>query len=78
MLMTFTYGFYPHFSDLRSLIGQRIAELGGADLESSGPPGFHRFRRLMGWRAARHIQLLAESWGLNGAARQARKVQISQ
>lgn len=78
MLQTFIYGFYPHFPDLRCLISQRIAELGGADLEPSGPPGFHRFRRLMGWRAARHIQLLAESWGLNGAARRARKMQISQ
>ena len=69
VLQTFNYGFYPRFPDLRSRIGQRIAELGGTDLEPSGPPGFHSLRRWTGWRAARRIQLLAERWGLNQASR---------
>lgn len=71
VLQTFIYSFYPQFPDLRSRIDQRIAELGGSDLEPSGPPGFHKLRRWTGWRTARRIQLLAERWGLNRAAREA-------
>ena len=68
-LQTFIYEFYPRFPDLRSSISQRIAELGGADLAPSGPPGFHKLRRWTGWRTARRLQLLAERWGLNRASR---------
>lgn len=69
VLQNFEYGFYPDFPDLRARIRCRVAELGGADLEPSGPPGFQRLRPWIGWRAARRIQLLAEHWGLNRAAR---------
>ena len=69
MLRTFEYTFYPAFADLHRQIAVRIAELGGSDLAPDGPPGFHRLRRYIGWRAARRVQRLAERLGLNGAAR---------
>jgi hypothetical protein len=78
VLQTFIYGFYPQFPDLRSRINQRIAELGGSDLEPSGPSGFHKLRRLTGWRTARRVQLLAERWGLNRASRKAFDGQLPQ
>lgn len=69
MLQTFEYTFYPRFADLSDALRRRIAELGGASLAPTGPPGFHKLRRWLGWKAARRIQLLAERLGLNGAAR---------
>lgn len=71
ILQTFIYGFYPHFPDLRLRIDRRVKELGGSDLQPSGPPGFHKLRRWTGWRTARRVQLLAEHWGLNLASRAA-------
>ncbi len=68
-MQNFEYGYYPDYPDLRAEIRRRIVELGGADLEPSGPPGFHKLRRWIGWQAARRVQLLAERWGLNQAAR---------
>lgn len=68
-MQNFEYGYYPDYPDLRAKIRRRIEELGGADLEPSGPPGFHKLRMWMGWRAARRVQRLAERWGLNRAAR---------
>jgi len=69
ILRTFDHDFYPAYPDLRHRLAVRIAELGGSDLTPPGPPAFHRLRRLVGWRAARRIQLLAERFGLNRAAR---------
>ncbi|NBB23592.1 glycosyltransferase [Porphyrobacter sp. SLTP] len=69
ILQAFHYNFYPHFYDLRSEILSRVAELGGSDLKPSGPPGFHKLRRLVGWQMARHAQHVAEYLGINGAAR---------
>ena len=69
VLQNFEYGFYPDFPDLRAKIRRRVAELGGADLAPSGPPGFQKLRPWVGWRAARRIQLLAEHWGINRAVR---------
>ena len=69
ILQTYVYGFYPHFPDLRSRINRRIRELGGSDLEPSGPPGFHKIRRLIGWKAARHVQHVAERLGLKNFVR---------
>ena len=73
VLKTFEYTFYPQFPDLREIIRRRVSELGGSDLRPSGPPGFEKLRPWIGWRAARHVQLLAERWGLNRAARVGRK-----
>lgn len=70
MLQAFEYEHYPDHPDLRAKIRARIAELGGADITPSGPPGFHRLRPWIGWKAARFVQRTAERLGLNGAARQ--------
>ncbi len=69
VLQDFDYTYYPDHADLRAKARARARELGGADLSPDGPPGFHRLRRLVGWRAARRLQRLAEAAGINAAAR---------
>lgn len=69
VLQDFEYTYYPDHDDLRAKIRARIAELGGSNLTPDGPPGFHKLRRILGWRAARQAQLFAERIGLNGASR---------
>lgn len=69
VLRGFEYTYYPEHADLRASIQARVRELGGADLEPDGPPGFHKLRRLVGWKIARQVQRLAEKRGWNGAAR---------
>ena len=59
VLQDFIYTYYPDHLDLRSVIQQRIGELGGSDLEVSGGPRFHQLRRLVGWKAAKRLQKLA-------------------
>ena len=69
MLQTFDYTFYPAYADLRRDLAARIDKLGGSDLPPIGPPGFHKLRRWIGWRAARRVQRLATRLGLNRAGR---------
>lgn len=69
LLQGFDYEHFPNHPDLRAKARARVAELGGSSLEPHGPPGFHALRRLIGWRAARRVQRIAEANGLNGAAR---------
>jgi GT2 family glycosyltransferase len=69
VLQDFDYAYYPAHADLREKVRARIADLGGSDLAPDGPPGFQRLRRLVGWRAARRVQHLAERLRLNRAAR---------
>jgi hypothetical protein len=69
VLRDFDYAYYPAHADLREKARARIADLGGSDLAPAGPPGFQRLRRLVGWRAARRVQHLAERLRLNRAAR---------
>jgi hypothetical protein len=69
VLQSFEYEHYPNHPDLRAKIRARVADLGGADIQPSGPPGFHKLRPWIGWMAARHVQRVAERLGLNGAAR---------
>lgn len=57
MLQQFIYEHYPRHEDLCAKMADRVAELGGADVASIGPPNFHRLRKLLGWRAARRVQL---------------------
>ena len=59
VLQDFINTYYPDHPDLRALIQQRIAELGGSDLDVSGGPRFHQLRRLLGWKAAKRLQKLA-------------------
>lgn len=72
VLMTFEYGFYPEFPDLRAKVRARVAELGGATLPPDGPPRFHTLRKFIGWRAARRVQHFAEQLGVNRASRPSR------
>ncbi len=69
ILQAFEYEHYPSHSDLRAAVRARVAELGGSDIAPSGPPGFHKLRRCIGWKAARHVQRTAERLGLNSVAR---------
>lgn len=69
VLQAFEYEHYPNHSDLRAEIRARVAKLGGADITPSGPPGFHKLRPWIGWKAARHVQRTAERLGLNSVAR---------
>ncbi|MEO0454774.1 MAG: glycosyltransferase family A protein [Verrucomicrobiota bacterium] len=58
ILQDFIYTYYPHHSDLTVQMSARIQELGGSCLEADGPPGFHRLRKLIGWKASRRVQRL--------------------
>lgn len=53
----FDYTYFPNFRDLRLKARQRCAELGGSDLPPDGSPRFQKLRSLVGWKAARLIQL---------------------
>ena len=72
MLKTLDYAFYPYEPALRQQLRQRIADLGGSSLAPTGPPAFQKLRRWIGWKAARRLQLAAQRFGLNRAARQPR------
>ena len=69
VLQDFDYTHYPNHADLRTKARARAAELGGAILNPDGPPGFHRLRRLVGWRAARRLQRFVEARGGRPAIR---------
>lgn len=56
VLQDFIYTYYPDHADLREEIADRVAELGGSDLDPDGPPRFKQLRRIVGWKAARRIQ----------------------
>jgi hypothetical protein len=69
MLQAFEYEHYPKYPDLRAEIRFRVAQLGGAEIAPIGPPGFHKLRRWTGWKAARHVQRVAEGLGVNFPSR---------
>jgi glycosyltransferase involved in cell wall biosynthesis len=69
ILKNFDYTYYPMHAELRARMCVRVDELGGSDLAPDGPPGFHMLRRVVGWRAARRVQHLAERLGRSRAAR---------
>lgn len=73
-LQDFIYLVYPNHGQYRRAIAVRIAELGGSTLPPDGPPGFHKLRSIVGWRAARLIQRTAEKMKLNRAGRSITKV----
>ncbi|MBX9745638.1 MAG: glycosyltransferase family 2 protein [Hyphomonadaceae bacterium] len=72
VLQDFVYSFYPEHGDLRAKAITRVKELGGADLQPDGPPGFHRLRNVLGWKVARRAQRAAERLGVNAASLRAR------
>jgi glycosyltransferase involved in cell wall biosynthesis len=73
-LQDFIYMVYPNHVQYRRAAAVRIAELGGSALPPDGPPGFHKLRSLVGWRAARLIQRTAEKMKLNRAGRSIKKI----
>lgn len=75
LLQNFEYRFYPGHVALRARTRRRVAELGGADIAPDGPPGFHKLRPWIGWRAARLTQILATKAGLNRASRLPKSLQ---
>lgn len=68
MLQSFIYEHYPYHADLRARISSRVEELGGSDLEPTGPPGFEMLRPILGWKAARRLEQFALRHGLNRAS----------
>jgi glycosyltransferase involved in cell wall biosynthesis len=65
MLQNFIYEHYPYHAELRARMRSRVEELGGSDLEPSGPPGFEMLRPILGWKAARRVERFATQYGLN-------------
>ena len=61
VLQDFVYDVYPEHPDLRARAAARVADLGGSDLAPDGPPGFHRLRRLVGWKLARRVERAVSS-----------------
>lgn len=57
----FDYSYFPRFPDLRRQARRRCLDLGGSDLAPDGPPRFQQLRRVIGWHAARLVQLAARS-----------------
>jgi glycosyltransferase involved in cell wall biosynthesis len=68
MLQDFIYEHYPYYADLRARIRSRVEELGGSDLEPTGPPGFEMLRPILGWKGARRVQRLATQYSFNRAS----------
>lgn len=60
VLQRFDYDYYPAYPDLRGVIRDRVAQLGGSNLAPDGPPRFQRLRKWVGWRAARRVQRIVE------------------
>jgi hypothetical protein len=58
MLQDFIFTHYPDHADLRAKLTQRVLELGGSDLVPDGPPRFQKLRKLLGWKAARQLQII--------------------
>jgi GT2 family glycosyltransferase len=58
MLQDYVYTNYPRRRDLLKSMADRIQELGGSDLTPTGPPNFHRLRKVVGWKTARLVQRL--------------------
>jgi len=58
VLQQFIYEVYPDHPDLRSIIQQKVEELGGSNLPISGGPRFQHIRRLLGWKATKRLQKL--------------------
>lgn len=53
----FAYDYYPAGPDLVAAALARVRELGGSRLAPQGGRSFHLMRRLLGWRAARRLQV---------------------
>lgn len=68
VLQNFVFDYYPEYGELCRLMAARVQELGGSEHPPCGTPGFHLFRRFVGWRLARRIEKFAVRQGFNRAA----------
>ena len=57
LFQDFEYSYYPAHAELRKRARLKVKELGGADIEPDGPPGFMRLKPLIGWKVSRYVQL---------------------
>lgn len=62
ILQQLIYDMYPAMPALVRELEQRIAALGGTDLPPLGGRGFQRVRRMLGWKLARRMQILARKF----------------
>lgn len=58
ILQNYVYSVYPDCPDLRFQATKRISELGGSDLAMPAGPRLRAVQRLLGWKAAKRLQLL--------------------
>ncbi len=68
VLQNFVFDSYPEHAELCRRMAARLEELGGSGRPPGGTPGFHRLRRVVGWKLARRIEKFAVRQGLNRAA----------
>jgi Glycosyltransferases involved in cell wall biogenesis len=59
ILQMLVYAMYPNARDTVNRLEARIAELGGCPLRPLGGRAFRWTGRLLGWKAARHLQIAA-------------------
>lgn len=59
ILQGLVYSLYPNLPRVVTAIECRIAELGGSPLRAQGGKGFRAASRVLGWKAARWLQILA-------------------
>jgi len=65
MLQSLVYQMYPLQRDLVAGLEARIAELGGGDIAPRGGRSFRILQGLIGWKAARHLQIAAGKFPLH-------------
>jgi glycosyltransferase involved in cell wall biosynthesis len=58
VLQRYIHEAYPRAAACRRLAAAEVARLGGSDLAPEGGPQFQFWRRCVGWRLARRLQLL--------------------
>ena len=59
ILQALIYDMYPSMPTLVAQLEGRVAEMGGCSLQPLGGRGFQTARRLLGWKAARWLQIWA-------------------
>lgn len=59
VLQGLVYDLYPGLPRLVAQLEARVAELGGTHLAPLGGSGFHLARRVVGWKLARRLQIMA-------------------
>lgn len=59
ILQQLVYDMYPAMPGLVRELEERVARLGGCDHQPLGGRGFHLARRIVGWKLARRLQILA-------------------